>query len=138
MAMDYMSTAGPQMPSNGWYGNQPQVTGAGPQMYGQRPMMPMEQRGISTVTTVSNREGAENYPVAAGQTALIVCFESPEKGLFWLKTTDIYGRSIPMLEFTFNQRIQNNGQTADSSMVSKKDFDDLTAKFDALYKELHG
>ena len=109
--MDYYNTAPAQpVPNNGWYGNQPQITPMNNRFNGFN-QMPTEQKGITSIATVSGRESADTYPVAAGQTALLICFSSPDSGVFWLKTTDIYGRNMPMLEFNFNQKQSTENQT---------------------------
>lgn len=110
------------------------------------PMMPTEQKGITSVTTAPSREAAENYPVAAGQTACIINFRTPTSGLFWLKTTDIYGRAIPMIEFEFNQKTDTQEAAPaqpqpipnQNDFVSKKDFEEVRGMLTELYKELKG
>lgn len=128
---------GTPMFNGGWTGpgymQSPTRTGM-PQQF----QMPTEQKGITTIAPVTGEDNAKNYPVAAGQTALLIWFSAPNKGKFWLKTTDIYGRELPMLEFDFNQIAQQvAGGNADQETVSKKDFEELKSMFTSLYNELH-
>lgn len=124
--------------NGGWTGPgyiQPPTRSSNPMQY----QMPTEQKGITTIATVSGRENATTYPVAAGQTALLIWFQAPDKGKFWLKTTDIYGRELPMLEFDFNQFANQQDQgSKEPDVVSKKDFEELKSMFTSLYNELHG
>lgn len=139
----------PQNNFGGWNGNN--QMGYYPNSYSGMPqnnvpMMPVEQKGITSITTASSREAAENYPVAAGQTACIINFRTPTSGLFWLKTTDIYGRAIPMIEFEFNQKTdtQESAPTQpqpipnQNDFVSKQDFEEVRGMLTELYKELKG
>ena len=134
-----------EMGTAGWNGNGWMNTGNNwqtPMNTVSRPIpgpLPTEQKGITTIATVSGRENAATYPVAAGQTALLIWFQDPNKGKFWLKTTDIYGRDIPMLEFDFNQFTQQQDSGSnEQDVVSKKDFEELKSMFTSLYNELHG
>lgn len=123
--------------NGGWTGpGYPQpARGPMPQQF----TLPTEQKGITTIATVSGRDNATTYPVAAGQTALLIWFSAPNKGKFWLKTTDLYGRELPMLEFNFTQEPpQTDTSTTETETVSKKDFDELKSMFTSLYNELHG
>lgn len=138
----------PQNNFGGWQGGQtPYYPNNYPGSQNVVPTMPLEQKGITTITTASSREAAENYPVAAGQTACIMNFRTPTNGFFWLKSTDIYGRPIPMLEFEFIQKNdavmgpapeQNNSEINQNDFVPRKDFEEMKAMIADLYKDLKG
>lgn len=123
-----------------------------PAYYGQ---YPIQQRGITIVAQIAESE-LDTYPVAAGNTALLMNFES---GKFWLKATDVYGRPLPIEPYVFaravppqqmQQSVQNpqTPQTVPQNQneyVKKEDFDkvvtsltELATAFDGLYKELKG
>lgn len=138
----------PQNNFGGWQGGQtPYYPNNYPGAQNVVPTMPVEQKGITTITTASSREAAENYPVAAGQTACIMNFRTPTSGFFWLKTTDIYGRGLPLLEFEFVQKVdgaqtpapgQQMPETNQNDFVPRKDFEEMRTMIADLYKELKG
>lgn len=135
--MNEFNNMGPQYNSSGSYISYPQPpnTGFGPRS----PMqMPTAQKGITTVTTITSPEAVDSYPVAAGQTAVLMHFSAPNEGTFWLKTTDIYGRELPTIDFEFKQKIHDqSGAQTEPDSVSKKDFEELKQMVSSLYNELH-
>jgi len=130
----------PNSYNNGWsntgYSN---VSNVG---YQQQPIYPVQQKGITTVAIISGGyQSAESYPVAAGNTAVLIDFNL---GRFWLKTTDIYGRPLPMEEYQFfkstsiQQPTQETAQQNQNDYVKKEDFNTVVQMVTELYKELKG
>lgn len=104
--------------------------------YGNQPMMQQSYQPAQNVTgsfitvPVSGEAEAINYPVAAGNTVLLIDFENK---IFWLKTTDVNRVPQPMRRFNFEEQVP---QTATSEqVVSRKEFDELRKAIKEL-KEL--
>lgn len=118
-------------------------------------------KGISAIAEVYGPDGVDRYPVAAGNTVLLIQWMSQTSGKFWLKSKDPYGRPIPVVEFLFNQNLdpsmlqsqQMNGsqigqnpqpvqQTTSpqnqNDFVNKKDFDELRGMVAELHAALAG
>lgn len=130
----------PNSYNNGWmntgYNN---VSNVG---YQQPPIYPVQQKGITTVAIISGGyQSAESYPVAAGNTAVLIDFNL---GKFWLKTTDIYGRPLLMEEYNFFKPTNTQSPTQEpiqqnqNDYVKKEDFNIVAAMVSELYKELKG
>ena len=108
----------------------------------QQPIYPVQQKGITSVAIISGGyQSAESYPVAAGNTAVLIDFNL---GKFWLKTTDVYGRPLPLEEYTFfksnnvQQSTQDSSQQNQNEYVKKEDFNTVVQMVSELYKELKG
>lgn len=130
-----------QYGTNGWV---PQGAGYNytNNAFQQPPIYPVQQKGITTVAIISGGyQSAESYPVAAGNTAVLMDFNL---GKFWLKTTDIYGRPLPMEEYSFfkptntQPPAQEFAQQNQNDYVKKEDFNVVAAMVSELYKELKG
>jgi len=103
-----------------------------------------EQRGITVCYMVNNKSDYNYYTPMAGQTIALFNFSEHE---LCLKAKDVYGidlspRTWSLTETTPNPMMQppqtEQYQTAQESTVPKAEFDDLKAKFEALYNELKG
>lgn len=84
-----------------------------------------------SVVTVQGEAGARVYPVAAGNTVLLIDFDTKK---FWLKSTDQNGMPSRFVTFTFTEEIKppsDNGQ-----FISRNEFDDLKKSIDAQFKQL--
>lgn len=121
------------------YNNQPYQNANFGMNYG---IYPVQQKGITTVAIISGGyQSAESYPVAAGNTAVLMDFNL---GKFWLKTTDIYGRPLPMEEYQFfkptsmQQSTKEPTQQNQNDYVKKEDFNAVVQMVSELYKELKG
>ena len=121
------------------YNNQPYKNANFGMNYG---IYPVQQKGITTVAIISGGyQSAESYPVAAGNTAVLMDFNL---GKFWLKTTDIYGRPLPMEEYSFfkptgvQQPVQEALPQNQNDYVKKEDFNVVAAMVSELYRELKG
>ena len=105
--------------------------------YNQQQMYPVQQKGITSVAVIANGEaGANDYPVAAGNTAVLIDFNV---GKFWLKTTDVYGRPLPLEDYSFYKNAVSQTPVPEQNQneyVRKEDFDNLTTMFAKLCQEL--
>ena len=104
------------------YGNQ--------SMFQPQYQQPQNNTGSFITVPVSGEAGAASYPVAAGNTVLLIDFESKA---FWLKTTDVNGVPQPMRRFNFEEYIPQS--IASDQPVSRKEFDELRKAIKEL-KEL--
>lgn len=103
-----------------------------------------EQRGITVCYMVNNKSDYNYYTPMAGQTIALFNFSEHE---LCLKAKDVYGidlspRTWSLTETTPNPMMQPSQtepcQLVPESTVPKAEFDDLKAKFEALYNELKG
>lgn len=106
---------------------QPQITA---------PQNPLPQQNASNggssgfwTAVVNGVEGAESYPVASGNTVMLIDFNSKK---FWLKSTDANGFPQQMRSFDFTEKIQNGVEKAD--YVTRKEFEELKQLLEDLTK----
>lgn len=82
-----------------------------------------------TVVPVQGEAGARVYPVAAGNTVLLIDFDSKK---FWLKSTDFNGMPSRFATFNFTEEVQQNGD----NFISRTEFNDLKQAIDNQFKQL--
>lgn len=97
------------------------------QQYGSFQSLPNMSQGTYSTTNIipihGGREGALNYPVAAGYTALLL---DEETKTFFIKTGDVSGIPKPMREFTYEEVTPSNPNSIDmSQFATKQDFEML-------------
>lgn len=89
----------------------------------------------TSIALVKGEDGAANYPVASGNTVLLIDFESNK---FWLKTN--VGMSQSMRVFSFVENTPKI-EPQNTDYVSKKEFDDLKSylenQFQGLRSQMH-
>lgn len=69
------------------------------------------------------RDGAINYPVQIGYTALLI---DEENKMFFIKANDVNGTPRPLREFKYEEITSNNTEKADTSnFVTKDEFNNL-------------
>lgn len=88
--------------------------------------------GTYITVMVKGEDGARNYPVAAGNTVLLMDFDSNQ---FWLKSTAPNGVLQPLRNFSFIEntpKVEANQDT--SSFVTKKELDDLRVYLDGQFQ----
>ena len=73
-----------------------------PQFY-QTPQSQYMQQQSSGITWVQGENSAKSYPVAAGQSILLMDSESP---VFYIKSTDQSGMPLPLRIFDYTERTQ--------------------------------
>jgi len=87
--------------------------------------------GLMYTAPVNGEAGAQMYPVAAGNTILLIDFNA---GKFWLKSNE-NGIPSPLRTFSFKEelpKIQNGG-----NQVTREEFDILTQSVTALSENLN-
>lgn len=93
---------------------------------------PQQQTNTISVVTVQGEAGARIYPVAAGNTVLLIDFDAKK---FWLKSTDTGGLPLRFAAFNFTEEIvQTQGDT--SNFISRNEFNDLKQSIDNQFKQL--
>lgn len=102
---------------------QPQMAAQGPQMAQNVP-----QTQNSNLTWVQGEAAAKAYPVANGQSVLLM---DSEESVMYIKSTDASGMPLPLRVFDYTERTQtgknrgNNGDKSgtNSDFVSRSEFD---------------
>lgn len=99
------------------------------------PQQPQPQNNSGNIMTifVNSDEDANNYPVAAGTTVLLLCFNLKK---FWLKSTSTSGVPEQLREFSFEETTVTPAQN--QSGVTREEFDSLSKKIDKLISDLGG
>ena len=86
------------------------------------------------VVFVQGESGANAYPVASGNTVLLMDFES---GKFWIKS-NVNGIPQRLRSFSFSEEIQGQTQTQSTNAVSRDEFNKLAENVSKLLAELGG
>lgn len=98
-----------------------------------QPQQPAQQS--SPIIWVQGEEGAKAYMVAAGNSVLLM---DSENSTFYIKATDASGMPQPLRIFDYTERTAapkpsvQTPQTAKEEYVTRREFDALSAKFEAL------
>ena len=98
------------------------------------PMTQPQQQASGNIMTIfiGSEEEANSYPVAAGTTVLLLCFQQKK---FWLKSTSTSGVPEQLREFSFDEKtpvpVAQGG-------VTREEFDSLSKKIDKLINDLGG
>lgn len=112
---------------------------AGQSVYQQPQMQPVTSNSFYTVL-VNGEAGANAYPVASGNTVLLMDFNSNK---FWLKTTNQNGIPQPLRSFDFKEEVQEiqngtSGVTRDEFNVLSQNVSALTESVNKLLNDLGG
>jgi len=102
-----------------YFGGYPQ-----PQQYQQY----QPQNNSVMVVTVQGESGASMYPVAAGNTVLLIDFNLKK---FWLKATDINGLPAKFAAFDFTE-VKPAVQSDTGNFVSRNEFEELKKSIEKL------
>ena len=103
-----------------------------PQQFFQQFQQPQPQQNNSvSVVTVQGEAGARIYPVAAGNTVLLIDFDSKK---FWLKSTDLNGMPSRFAAFSFTEEIKPANDT--DNFISRNEFNELKQSIDNQFKNL--
>lgn len=103
-----------------------------PQQFFQQFQQPPQQQNNSvSVVTVQGEAGARIYPVAAGNTVLLIDFDSKK---FWLKSTDLNGMPSRFAAFNFTEEIKQANDT--DNFISRNEFNELKQSIDNQFKNL--
>lgn len=95
------------------------------------PYQPPPTNNSVSVVTVQGEAGARVYPVAAGNTVLLIDFDAKK---FWLKSTDSNGMPSRFATFNFSEEIKSNGDAG--QFISRNEFESLKQSIDAQFKQL--
>lgn len=79
-----------------------------------------QQNNPVIVVPVQGEQGANIYPVAAGNTVFLFDFNSQK---FWVKSTDINGLPAKFSAFTFKEEVKPSNDT--SNFVSRNEFEEF-------------
>lgn len=95
---------------------------------------PQTQNNSGNIMTIfiGSEEEANSYPVAAGTTVLLLCFQLNK---FWLKSTSTSGVPEQLRKFSFDEETQ---APVTSGGVTREEFDSLSKKIDKLINDLGG
>ena len=104
-----------------------------PQMPSSSMTVPQMQTSSLMAIFVDNFTEVNDYPVAAGNTVLLISFKL---GKFYLKSTGTNGVPQPIRVFGFTEEENKIGYDSDS--VSRAEFNALKDKLSKLLKELGG
>lgn len=102
-----------------------------PQQFFQQFQQPQQQNNSVSVVTVQGEAGARIYPVAAGNTVLLIDFDSKK---FWLKSTDLNGMPSRFATFNFTEEIKQADNT--DNFISRNEFNELKQSIDNQFKNL--
>lgn len=84
------------------------------------------------VVPVQGESGASMYPVAAGNTVLLMDFNTKR---FWIKATDINGLPSKFAAFDFTEVIRPLPQN-ENNFISRNEFDEWKKNTDAQLKTI--
>ena len=101
------------------------------QQFFQQFQQPQQQNNSVSVVTVQGEAGARIYPVAAGNTVLLIDFDSKK---FWLKSTDLNGMPSRFAAFNFTEEIKQADNT--DNFISRNEFNELKQSIDNQFKNL--
>ena len=85
------------------------------------------------VVPVQGESGASMYPVAAGNTVLLMDFNLKK---FWIKATDINGLPAKFAAFDFKEEVKP--VTQDANFVLRNEFDEWKKSTDAQLQQIIG
>lgn len=111
------------------------------QSYTAAPYQPQNPSSNSFYTVLVNGEtGVNAYPVASGNTVLLMDFNSNK---FWLKTTNQNGIPQPLRSFDFKEEVQEiqngaSGVTRDEFNILSQNVSALTESVNKLLNDLGG
>lgn len=109
-----------------FFGGYPQ-----PQQYQQYPSYQQTTNNV-IVVPVQGESGASIYPVAAGNTVLLMDFNLKK---FWIKATDINGLPSKFAAFDFKEEVKPIPQGADN-FISRNEFDEWRQGTDAQLQQI--
>lgn len=100
-----------------------------PQQY-QQQYQPYQQANNSVIVVpVQGESGASMYPVAAGNTVLLMDFNLKR---FWIKATDINGLPSRFAAFDFSEVVKPPVQSGTTDFVSRSEFEELKQAIEKL------
>lgn len=114
-----------------------------PQFYQPQYMSPPQpnpqqntQQNYSGINWVQGENAAKSYPVAAGQSALLMDSENP---VMYIKSTDQSGMPLPLRIFDYTERIVSPNKSDNSSSeqmyVTKQEFENFKDEIKSEFKK---
>lgn len=97
---------------------------------GYPPQQQYQQNNNVIVVTVQGEQGASMYPVAAGNTVLLIDFNLKK---FWIKATDINGLPSKFAAFTFKEDVKTQNT---NNFVPRNEFDEWKQSMDAQLQKI--
>lgn len=97
---------------------------------GYPPQPQYQQNNNVIVVTVQGEQGASMYPVAAGNTVLLIDFNLKK---FWIKATDINGLPSKFAAFTFKEDVKTQNT---NNFVPRNEFDEWKQSMDAQLQKI--
>lgn len=91
-----------------------------------------QQNNNVIVVPVQGEQGASIYPVAAGNTVLLMDFNLKK---FWIKSTDINGLPAKFAAFDFKEEVKPIAQDT-GNFVSRNEFDEWRKSTDAQLQQI--
>ena len=103
--------------------------------YAPQQQMQMQRNNDVLVVPVSGEVGAQNYPVAAGNTVLLTDFNA---GFIWLKSTDTNGMFQNMRKFEVKEITPKPAQVPPDNFVLRTEFEQLQQSINQLIAKIGG
>ena len=101
--------------------------------YPQQPQYQQYQQNNNVIVVpVQGEQGASIYPVAAGNTVLLMDFNLKK---FWIKSTDINGLPAKFAAFDFKEEVKIIAQDT-GNFVSRNEFDEWKKSTDAQLQQI--
>lgn len=96
-------------------------------------MQNFTQPSVNSIMTVfvSGESGAASYPVGAGNTVMLIDFDSK---MFWIKSTDTNGVPQQLRRFNFVEQTAEKQANNEDAPVTRKEFEELKQMLDDLLK----
>ena len=96
-------------------------------------MQNFAQPSVNSIMTVfvSGESGASSYPVGAGNTVMLIDFDSK---MFWIKSTDTNGVPQQLRRFNFVEQTAEKQANNEDAPVTRKEFEELKQMLDDLLK----
>lgn len=103
------------------------------QTYSQQPYtyqsQPQQNHNSTSVVWVQGIAGAQAYPVAAGNTVMLM---DSEDSVFYMKSTDNTGRPLPLRVFEFKERTNEPQQEQKVDLTNYVTWDAFEKRMDEL------
>ena len=89
------------------------------------------QQNMLSCAYVQGEAAAKAYPVAPGQFVVLIDTELP---VIYTKTTDQFGRPLPIRILDYVERVEKTEEQPNSNYVTKSDFDNFRNEIKELLK----
>lgn len=93
------------------------------------------QQNMLSCAYVQGEAAAKAYPVVPGQFVVLIDTELP---VIYTKTTDQFGRPLPIRILDYVERVEKTEEQLNSNYVTKSDFDNFRDEIRDLLKPRQG